>query len=84
MSSFSIEPFNLQLRVVSERLGLLIQAQSRINFRRISAELSRDDVPAKGDGFLVVTVGIGHVRRVVVAFVKYEEARKREIILMKS
>ena len=67
-------PFYLQLRVVGECLGLLVEAECRIDLGRIAAELSGNDVPPQDDGLLVVAVGEGQVGHVLLGVGEPEEA----------
>ena len=62
--------------IVSQCVRLLVQAEGRIDFRRVTAQLSRHNCPTENYGFFVVPVREGDVRTVVVIFVEKVEAEK--------
>ena len=60
------------LRIVRQRVSLLIEAESRIDFGSISAQLSRYNRPTKDDGFFVFSIRERNVRTVLVRIFEQE------------
>ena len=66
------EPFDFMFRIVRQRVCLLIEAESRIDFGRISAQLSRYNRPTEDDGLFVFSIRERNVRTVLVGVFEQE------------